>query len=384
MNPLVELPRWVSNAVEHAPAFREAGRTKNPRVLASLLGPALRGLVLRQGKAGDRTAMPASHAATFDWTYERDAPELRRLTAAARERQWDPDKDLDWRTSVDPHDPSRALIPDEMLQLREIPAYRAMPRAQQEDQRRMVMAWLLSQFLHGEQGALFVACQLTEAVHWLDGKLYGSTQVVDEGRHVEVFSRYLHEKLEKSYQINDNLFVVLDAVMRDARWDVKFLGMQILIEGLALGAFGTIYAATREPLLKELLRRVITDEARHVHFGVLALERCQRELSPAERREREDWAYEMCLLARNRFLAHEFWEEHWAAHIPRAEWDRLSLHSPFMRTFRETLFRRVIPNLKRIGLLSERVRPHYDALGLLAYEHERAAPELSAEDLLAA
>lgn len=383
MNPMLDVPRWVSNVVEHAPAFREAGRSRNPRVLAGLVGPALRGLILQQGKHGDRAHMPATHTATFDWTYERDAPELRRLTSAARERQWDPDRDLDWSTPVDPHSPERVLIPEDMLMLKDVPIYRTLSPRQQEEHRKDVLAWMLSQFLHGEQGALFVACQLTEAVEWMDGKLYGSTQVVDEGRHVEVFARYLGEKLGKRYQINDNLFVVLDAVMRDARWDVKFLGMQILVEGLALGAFGTLHAATREPLLKELLRRVITDEARHVHFGVLALERLHRELSPAERREREDWAYEMCLLARNRFLAHEFYEEHYAASLPRKEWDRLVLDSIFMRRFRETLFRRVIPNLKRIGLLSERVRPHYAALGLLAFEHERAAPDLSAQDLLA-
>lgn len=382
MNPLLEVPRWVSNVVEHAPAFREAGRSRNPRVLASLAGPALRGLILQQGKRGERAQMPATHEATFDWTYERDAPELRRLTSAARERQWDPERDLDWSQDVDPHHPERILIPEEMLMLKDVPAYAALPERTRREHHKDVMAWMLSQFLHGEQGALFVACQLTEAVGWMDGKLYGSTQVVDEGRHVEVFARYLQDKLGKSYQINDNLFVVLDAVMRDARWDVKFLGMQILVEGLALGAFGTLYASTREPLLKELLRRVITDEARHVHFGVVALERLMRELSPAERREREDWAYEMCLLARNRFLAHEFYEEHYAHTLPRREWDRLVMESAFMSRFRDTLFRRVIPNLKRIGLLSERVRPHYAALGLLDYEHERAAPELSAHDLL--
>ena len=111
---------------------------------------------------------------------------------------------------------------------------------------------MLSQFLHGEQGALFAACEVTEAVHWMDGKLYGSTQVVDEGRHVEVFHRYLHEKLEKVYQVNDNLFTIIDSLMSDNRWDLKFLGMQIMIEGLALGAFGTIRQTTKEPLLREL------------------------------------------------------------------------------------------------------------------------------------
>src|SRR6185369_7049684 len=117
-----------------------------------------------------------------------------------------------------------------------------------------VASWMLSQFLHGEQGALFAAAQVTEAVQFFYGKLYGSTQVMDEGRHVEVFHRYLTEKLGKLYEINDNLFVIIDGLMGDSRWDMKFLGMQIMVEGLALGAFGTIYKQTKEPLLRELLR----------------------------------------------------------------------------------------------------------------------------------
>ena len=169
---------------------------------------------------------------------------------------------------------------------------------------------MLSQFLHGEQGALFAAAQVTEAVQFFDGKLYGATQVIDEGRHVEVFHRYLDTKLEKLYQVNDNLFVIIDALMTDARWDMKFLGMQIMVEGLALGAFGTLYKQTKEPLLKELLKYVIQDEARHVHYGVLALrDHIEAALATPSEREREDWAFEVALLMRNRFLAYEVYEE---------------------------------------------------------------------------
>ena len=246
------------------------------------------------------------------------------------------------------------------------------------------MAWMLSQFLHGEQGALFAACQVTQAVDWYEGKLYGSTHVVDEGRHCEVFERYLTEKLEHRYQINDNLFVVLDSLVHDSRWDVKFLGMQILVEGLALGAFGTLRKHTSEPLLRELLGRVITDEARHVHFGVVALQECfEKELSDRERRERQDWAYEMCLLLRNRFLAHEFYDEFYGHLMTRRQWDKAILESRYMADFRKTMFRRIVPNLKRIGLLPDRLRPHYASLGLLEYAELPAAPDLTAEDLLA-
>jgi len=220
-------------------------------------------------------------------------------------------------------------------------------------------------------------------VPWLDGKLYGSTQVVDEGRHVEVFHGYLTRKLEKLYEINDNLYVIVDALMTDTRWDVKFLGMQIMIEGLALGAFGTLRKMTREPLLKEILKLVITDEARHVHYGVLSIQEfIAKGISERERREREDWAFEVALLMRNRFLAHEFYDEFYAHAMTRKEWDAMVERSEMMTMFRETMFKRIIPNLKRIGLLSDRIRPHYEQYGLLAFEHGRAAPELSAQDLI--
>src|SRR5258706_13985276 len=173
-------------------------------------------------------------------------------------------------------------------------------QAEQQKFLYSLASWLLSQFLHGEQGALFAAAQVTEAVQFFDGKLYGSTQVMDEGRHVEVFHRYLDQKLNKLYQVNDNLFVIIDSLMTDSRWDMKFLGMQIMVEGLALGAFGTIYKITREPLLKQLLKMVIQDEARHVHYGVLALrEHFTKVLSESERREREQWAFEVSILMRN-------------------------------------------------------------------------------------
>ena len=131
-----------------------------------------------------------------------------------------------------------------------------------------------------------------------------------------------------------------------------------------------------------MLKNVITDEARHVHYGVVALQDFYtNELTEVERREREDWAYEVSLLLRDRFLAHEFYDEYWAHAVSRKEWDRMVLASPFMEMFRKTLFRRIIPNLKRINLLSDRVRPHYEKMGVLQWESGKAAPELTAQEL---
>ncbi len=381
MNPI----RLLNNLTASAGTLRDAVRVKNVRVLKSLLGPAYRGLLMQRAKQTGKVDLPTEYAAIFDTLYTRDKPELAHLYSAAKRSQWNGETDLDWSVTVDPHDREHTLVMDELLPLSDIAQYRRLSRREQERQKKDLLSWMLSQFLHGEQGALFAACQLTEAISWMDGKFYGSTQVVDEGRHVEVFHRYLIEKMEKLYQINDNLYVLIDALMSDSRWDIKFLSMQIMIEGLALGAFGTMRQNTAEPLLRNLLRYVITDEARHVHFGVLALrDHYQHELSDQERHEREDWAFETSLLMRNRFLSHEFYDEYYGHIMRRAAWDRLVLESKFMARFRTNMFRRIVPNLKRIGLLSHRIRPYYAELGLLVWENEKAAPEIDASELLAA
>ena len=375
----------IKNLVEAGPLLRDASSRGNLRVLKSLLGPAFRGFVQRPARHSAATVMPAAYGVNFTWDYARRFPEMARLYEVAKTSQWNASTDLDWTRPVDRFDPAHPLIPDAWMPPSRLPLWRKLSEGQRAEQKHAVLSWLLSQFLHGEQGALFASAQVTEAVPWLDAKLYGSTQVVDEGRHVEVFHTYLTTKLEKLYVIDDNLYVVIDGLMTDSRWDMKFLGMQIMIEGLALGAFGAIRQVTGEPLLKDLLRYVITDEARHVHYGVLALSQYYAEaLDERARREREDWAFEVSLLLRNRFLVHEIYDEYYAHAMSRGAWDALVLESDLMKSFRRTMFKRVIPNLKRIGLLSERIKPHYEKIGLLVYEHELPATELTAHDLLSA
>ncbi len=379
----MELSSLLVNSIHGFELIGDMKRVTNPKVLKSLMGPALRGLVLQRAKNEDATKIKMHGESVFNWRYTSEGNHYTKLYEKAKDGQWDGRRDLEWGTQVDPYNDDFNLISDESLPLREIPAYRKLPKRIQQEHRKEMLAWLLSQFLHGEQGALMAACQITESIEFLDGKLYSSTQVMDEARHVEVFHRYLTTKLERLYDINDNLYVVIDALMHDSRWDMKFLGMQIMIEGLALGAFSTMRHSTKEPLLREMLKYVITDEARHVHFGVTSLQHFYlNELPDQEVKERQDWAYEMCLLLRNRFLAHEFYDEFYGHLLSRKDWNSLILESGFMETFRNSLFRRLIPNLKRIGLLPERMRRHYEALGLMRYEFEKAATELTGSDLL--
>jgi hypothetical protein len=366
-------------------AMKVATRVENKKVLVDLAPSVARGLLLKEGKQGRPVGMRASHEAHFDFRYDGDYPEMYDLYRRAVQNQWDGDRQLDWATDVDPRNPEKPVFPIELVPMAGLAAHGI--RLDRDEQMRFVhdfSCWLLSQFMHGEQGALYASAQVTESVQWMDGKFYGATQVMDEARHLEVFLRYLETKLGKLYQVNDNLFTILDALMRDSRWDMKFLGMQIMVEGLALGAFSMMYQATREPLLKEMLRYVIQDEARHVHYGVLALKRHFAELSPAELREREDWTFEVACLMRDRFLAHEIYDEWFAGHMTRPQWDRVISESPFLTQFRQTMFKRLVPNLEYIGIFSPRIRAHYDKVGLTQYAGGRNASELTAEDLLAA
>jgi hypothetical protein len=356
---------------------------KNPRVLASLGPSGLRGLLLQRGRS-ESTVIPLRHEARFDWRYPQDHAEMRALVDRAQRAQWIGATTLPWATSVDPVNPEVPLLADDFLDFTELGRLLGHPVSAEErlKLKHSVVTWMMSQFLHGEQGALFAAAQVTECVPFFDGKLFGATQVMDEARHVEVFRRYTEDKLGKLYTINDNLFVIIDALMRDSRWDMKFLGMQIMVEGLALGAFGALYKATSEPLLRDLLRYVIRDEARHVHYGVLALREYFRELSSKELREREDWSFEVALLMRNRFLVWEVYEEWFEGRLTRDQWRNFVTLSPGMMRFRNVMFSRLVPNLREIGLISPRVRGRYEEFGLLQYIGGPSADRLDEDRLV--
>lgn len=357
---------------------------KNPRVFASMAPSAVRGLVLKDGKRKEVVTMQSGHPVTFDLGYKLDFPEMMQLYHRAVDNQWNANKDIDWSIDVDPLNPdvpiiSNEFISDELLSILPV-------KLSADEKARLghnIASWMLSQFMHGEQGALYASAHVTESVAWLEGKFFGGTQVMDEARHLEVFHRYLTQKLDKTYQINDNLFVILDDLLTDARWDFKFLGMQIMVEGLALGAFRTMHNMSGEPLLKQMLKYVIRDESRHVHYGVLALHKHFSQLSPHDRAEREDWAFEVAILMRNRFLAHEVYYEWFEGMITRQQWNEAISASPAMKYFRQAMFDRLIPNLDYLGLMGKRVRARYEREGLLKFVGGKNASQLSEREAVA-
>ncbi len=299
---------------------------------------------------------------SFTWGYERTREDLRELYTKAKRSQWDSDERLDWSTDVDLE---KQYIPDFMHPLFGSEIYAKLDAKKQLELNVEMPAWTQSQFLHGEQGALLAAAQLVNSVPDIESKLYAGTQVMDEARHVEVFDRYLHEKLENSYAISPHLRKLLDMILKDSRWDMKLLGMQIMVEGLALAAFGVTRDHVLEPLLKDLTTYVLQDEARHVAYGVLSLRDFYADASEADVMEREDFVYEAAVMMRDRFLFQEVWEK---TGLPVKECMDITLNNVGQREFRKMLFSKVVPAIKRIGLLSDRQRARFHDLGILQYE----------------
>ena len=316
-------------------------------------------------------------AATFTWNYQKgQRPKLDKLYEKAKVSQWNGSTDLDWSIDVDPERHLDEILSPlslgGLMALKDDPSL-PLHKFSQRDWRNLAyenFVWRLAQFTHGEQGALVCTAKIVETVPWIDAKYYAATQVVDEARHVEVFSRYLDEKLEGWYPINTNLRMLLDDIIADSRWDMTYLGMQIMVEGLALAAFGVMHEIIHEPLLKRLLRYVMSDEARHVAFGVLSLQEYYTELSAAEIRERQEFAYEAAVRMRDRFLMQEVWH-------------RLGVDSePILRRvlsadrsqdyFLQMLFSKIVPNCRKLGLLDAGdgwLRDRFIDMGVIHFEN---------------
>jgi hypothetical protein len=321
-------------------------------------------------------AVRAESDALFTWDYEQSRPALVKLYEKAKTSQWNAKTDLDWSIEVDQEKVVLANAEQNFGTGMALGAefdVTGTPFAKWTDKEWIQLGiesqnWTLSQFMHGEQGALLCTAQIVETVPWIDAKYYAATQVMDEARHVEVFARYLDTKLSGHYPINAHLRMLLDDIIADPRWDMTYLGMQIMVEGLALAAFGFIHQLTTEPLLKKLLRYVMSDEARHVAFGVLSLQEYYQELSGAEIRERQEFAFEAATRMRDRFLQQEVWDR---MGINVKEAVKLVMQAPDRQMFQALLFSKIVPNCKKLGLLDAGdgwLRTKFGELGVIQFE----------------
>ena len=324
-----------------------------------------------------------SFETNFTWEYADGRDALLNLYSKGKRLQWDAEDRLDWSQDLDPTNPME--MPDEAIPIYGSPAFKRMNDSEKAELRRHFQSWQISQFLHGEQGALICTAKIVQQVPDIDSKFYAATQVIDEARHVEAYSRLLNEKFELAYPITPALKSLLDNIIQDSRWDLTYLGMQVLIEGLALAAFAIIRDQSENPLAKSVTAYVMQDEARHVAFGRLALGDYYPELSQAERNEREEFAIEASYLMRDRFQAEEVWE---TLGLPVQECANHMLESGFMTNYRNLLFSRIVPTMKAIGLWGPKIRKAYEDMGVMGFadvdvtamseKDERAAIDLEA------
>jgi len=322
---------------------------------------------------------PASGEVAFTWDYDARSDDLLSLYAKGKTEQWDADARIDWGLPVDPEDPMQ--MDDQVVPLYGSTIWKKLSKKRRTELRYHSQVFNLSQFLHGEQGALICAARIVQDVPRIESKFYAATQVMDEARHVEVYRRLLVEKFRFAYPISRPLRTLLEQALNDPRWDFTYLGMQVLIEGLALVAFQGIRDYSKNALCAAVNAYVMQDEARHVAFGRIALRDYYPELSAAERREREAFVIEGSYLLRDRFNSPEMWER------LGMDWKDVGpvlAQSEGQIRFHKRLFSRIVPTVRDIGLWSQKVQDAFKDLGAFDYAQKDAAAMLEEDGNVAA
>jgi P-aminobenzoate N-oxygenase AurF len=298
----------------------------------------------------------------FNWEYDDGSDALLELYDKGKKQQWDASTRLDWSLELNPDNPME--LKDEAISIYDTDIWRKMTDKEKAWLRRELQANSISQFMHGEQGALIATAKIVGTVPDINAKFYAATQVMDEARHVEAYKRLLHDKFRLAYPINPSLKALLEQTLTDRRWDMTYLGMQVLIEGLALAAFQSIRDKAGSTLASAVNAYVMQDEARHVSFGRLALRDYYPQLSDAERDEREAFAVEALYFMRERFNQSAVWQR---LGLPTATLAEIDYNSKQMNSFRGRLFSRVVPTIKDIGLWGPRIQKAFAEMGVMAY-----------------
>ena len=309
---------------------------------------------------------------SYNWDYTHQDNRIKKLYELGKELNWNVEVDVDWSRPFESMTEPTPIFWDDYA-----------PYQKMSDERKVEflnhrMAWSQSQFLHGEQGALLVASQLTSCAPTYNAKLYAATQTFDEARHVEAFNKYIQTRTKMMYPIGNALKSILDKILTDPRWDLKFIGMQVIIEGLALAAFQASRDLTKDPVFRDMLSLIIRDEARHVTFGINYLEEFVQTLTEQEKEDRAQFAYEACWLSRERLVSMEVFE-HFGMDAEDAR--QFQLSSDITQLFQKLLFSRVMPNLKRIGLLRDSVMGKFEDLGILEFATAQSDADIDWADL---
>jgi hypothetical protein len=320
----------------------------------------------------------APQETVFRWEYDDGRAELLALYDKGKRQQWNAQERIDWAQELSHDNPMQ--LPDETISIYGTDLWRKLTAKEVVNFRRQAQAWTISQFLHGEQGALVCAAKIVQQVAKIDAKFYAATQVIDEARHVEAYSRLLHEKFDMVFPINKPLQALLQDVVAHKDWDFTYLGMQVVIEGLALASFQSIRDKAQNRLAAQVNAYVMQDEARHVAFGRLALRDYYPQLTEAERDRREEFLVEACYLMRDRMDPSDVWQTVGLdVKACRAE------HEAALGTlkFRSRLFSRIVPTVRDIGLWGPRVRKAFEDLGAMQFADRDSAVMLAEDNRVA-
>lgn len=311
----------------------------------------------------------SSFTTTFEYDYAAAEPDLRRLYENAKRDQWNASRDIPWSTEQ-PSD-GRVLV-DELIDIYGSPLWEKLGEKDRVFLNRRIASWRLSVLMYGEQGAMLACSQMVDIVSGTDQKFFQATQVMDEARHNEVLDRYIAERLDGvTYPMPVNERDLFDSILSESRWYLKTIALQLVAETFAVSLFRMMAEASRDPVLGEVCRRVLGDEARHMGFGMLSLPDVLKNASEQERREMEDYtvfSLEKTLLG---FFPLEAYQD---LGLTPAQIDEVKAYrrqtaashdyAPFRKYFKRDMHGSMVQNLARIGLLTERVRPRLERLGI--------------------
>jgi hypothetical protein len=309
------------------------------------------------------------NTAYFRHFYDGEHSEMRRLYEQAKRDQWNASTDIDWSR---PLAGDGGLIADDLVDIHGTRFWDHLSEAQRVELNRRVSQWRLSTLVHGEHGAMLVCSQMVETVHGQDGKLFQATQVVDEARHNEVLQRYLGLRLEgRTYPLAGNIREIFDTLLGTSSWHLKTIGLQLVAETFAVSLFRMLAETSKDEVLREVCRRILLDEARHMGFGMLSLPAVVADATQAERHEMEDFAVWALARTLTGIFPQPAYEELGFSAADIAEIKRLrreraagGAESAFRKFFRRDLHTALVKNLQRIGLLTSRVAPGLESLGI--------------------
>ena len=312
-------------------------------------------------------------ASAYDTCFQRayvcEAPDLRRLYENAKRDQWNVSQDIDWKLPVDL---DQGIFADELIDIHGSEFWTRLDARRRTELNVEFSCWRLSQLLHGEEGAMLACSQLVDMMPSNDAKFFQATQVVDEARHTEVLSRYLIDKAGgRIYPINANIKALFDFVLSTGKWSLKIVALQLIAETFAVSLFRMLGDTAKDPLLRTICQRILTDEARHMGFSVLTLPDEIRGFSGSDLREVEDFLREALRLLFGGSFPQEAYE---AVGFNAAEIEEIrhlrratvkgSEFAHFRRLFRREMHTQVVANIKRVGLMTERIAGFLRELGI--------------------